>query len=119
MPGTAVSAAPCAAVQPLVVPHNFSTASFDQTSSPESILTARMPPCPFASVPLTPKNTREPSTAAPHCPPMPFPALVRYCQTMAPSLLGSTAYAIPHFDSTISPSSPFDRVDSSGDIEKS
>src|SRR5690242_15804003 len=89
MPGTAVSAAPCAALQPRVVPHSFDSGCFDQTSSPVSIFTARIPPGVCDNVPLTPKYASLPSTAPPHCPPRPLPPLVLYSQTFAPFLSGS------------------------------
>ncbi len=75
-----------------------SAGAFDQTSSPVSIFTARMPPGVCESVPLTPKYASLSSTAPPHCPPRPLPSLVRYCQTIAPFLSGSNAYAMPDFD---------------------
>src|SRR5579871_4361336 len=78
MPGTAVSAAPCAELQPRCVPQSLGSGDFDQTSSPVSILTARMPPGVCDNVPFTEKYTSLPSTAPPHCPPRPLPPLVRY-----------------------------------------
>src|SRR5438132_14422864 len=81
MPGTAVSAAPCAALQPRPLPHSFGSGAFDHTSSPVSIFTARIPPGVGDSVPLTPKYASLLSTAPPHCPPRPLPPLVRYSQT--------------------------------------
>src|SRR5215831_1505772 len=119
MPGTAVTAAPCAALQPRCVPHSRASGAFVQTSFPVSIFTARMPPGVCDSVPLTPKYAFLPSTAPPHCPPRPLPPLVRYSQIFAPLLSGSNAYAIPDFDWMIRMSCPFDLFASIGDAEKS
>ena len=89
MPGTAVTAAPCAALQPRSVPHSRSDASFDHTSAPVSRRTARMPPGVLPAVPLTLKYAWRSSAAPPHCPPIPPPGLDRYSHTLAPLLSGS------------------------------
>src|SRR6185437_8012975 len=119
IPGTAVSAAPCAALQPRSVPQSFGSGCFDQTSSPVSIFTARMPPGDPESVPLTPKYASLPSTAPPHCPPRPLPPDVLYSQTFAPFLSGSRPYAMPDLLWISRISFPADVLVSIGDAEKS
>src|SRR5204863_9261351 len=119
MPGMAVTAPPCAELQPRPLPHSFGSGAFDHTSSPVSIFTARMPPGVGKNVPLTPKYASLPSTAPPHCPPRPLPALDLYSHTFAPALSGSNAYTMPDLLWMIRMSWPFDFFASIGDAEKS
>src|SRR2546421_7953840 len=119
MPGTAVTAPPCAELQPRPLPHSLGSGAFDHTSSPVSIFTARMPPGVGRNVPLTPKYASLPSTAPPHWPPRPLPALDLYSHTFAPALSGSNAYTMPDLLWMMRMSWPFDFFVSIGDAEKS
>ena len=58
------------------------------------------------------------STAPPHWPPRPLPWPMRCCHTIAPSLSGSSAKAMPDFCGSTSRSRPF-TVASDGEAEKS
>ena len=82
MPGIAVSAAPCAALQPRAVPHSLLGRRLRPHLLPVSISTARMPPgvarSVDAEVDLLVVGGDAPLSAEP------LPSLVLYCHTSAP-----------------------------------
>src|SRR4051812_42038023 len=117
-PGIRVVALPWPALQPRPPRHNTGCGGADQTISPSAIRIAFSPPGVGDCMSPTPMYTIVPSLDAPHWPPKPLPRPNLVCQTIAPSLSGSSANARPDFCGGTSRSLPF-TVTSVGGAEKS